>query len=547
MPYAILRIKKLKSAGAIKMVGEHNNREKETLNADPAQENVFLVNPAERVARVTPTAAVEGAGLVPTASATGDATEDGKDAGVTWAAVNARIAEAEARVRRNGVLACEVFLGASPEYFRPRGGPGGTWDPQRLESWKESSMAWLTREWGERNVVSAVLHLDETTPHIQAVVVPIDPDTGRMNATRWLDGRQALSAMQDRYATAVEGLGLERGVRGSVANHISIKSWYGHLQQQVPQVPDPEVEVPGQLFLEKARKGFAANETARIRQEQEPSLAVIESQARERQLAVRQRRDAEATSRRLEKELKKEREDRAKREAELKQENAALRKERDTLKEQREGFRQVPLAQAAAWFDPEELAEADVRVGKDDEGRPRLYDATGKVVGRNIIDLAMRVHGCERAEEAIAWLQVRQGSMAAIQGVVSASEVWERVEKALPICREVQSKPALMRRARYERAERQAAWRKPKDFTGLQKIFARLSFSLTRQWQQMGFIYSLFDSLFKSPVTDYDPHRPLPDGRQSPLSGIVREWDRQEAARLRAEAMNYTPYQGPRR
>jgi hypothetical protein len=210
-------------------------------------------------------------------------------------------------------------------------------------------------------------------------------------------------------------------------------------------------------------------------------------------------------------------------------------------------FRQVSLAEASAWFDPEELSEADVRVGLDGDGRQRLFDASGKVVGRNIIDLAMRVHGCERAADAFAWIQVRQGSAAAEHAAVSKSEVWDRLGEAHAVANALQAKPTLMHRVRYERAERQVVRRPPKDFAGMQKMFNRLSLSLTRQWQQMGFVYTLFDSLFKTPVTDYDPHRPLADGKKRPISGLLREWDRQEAERLQAQALSNFFRQGPRR
>jgi hypothetical protein len=43
----------------------------------------------------------------------------------------------------------------------------------RMEEWYNDSMQWLHKTFGKENTVSAVLHMDETTPHIHATIVPI--------------------------------------------------------------------------------------------------------------------------------------------------------------------------------------------------------------------------------------------------------------------------------------------------------------------------------------------------------------------------------------
>ena len=43
----------------------------------------------------------------------------------------------------------------------------------RLKAWCADNLEWLRRTFGAENVVSAVLHMDEATPHIHAAVVPI--------------------------------------------------------------------------------------------------------------------------------------------------------------------------------------------------------------------------------------------------------------------------------------------------------------------------------------------------------------------------------------
>ena len=53
-------------------------------------------------------------------------------------------------------------------------------DEGRLGEWCDDNLQWLHRTFGKENTVSAVLHMDEHTPHIHATVVPIV--TGELEA-----------------------------------------------------------------------------------------------------------------------------------------------------------------------------------------------------------------------------------------------------------------------------------------------------------------------------------------------------------------------------
>jgi len=65
-----------------------------------------------------------------------------------------------------------VVISASAGYFRPDDPDArGTFDPDRMEAWRDRSLAWLRAEFGP-DLVYADLHLDEDTPHIHAVVAP---------------------------------------------------------------------------------------------------------------------------------------------------------------------------------------------------------------------------------------------------------------------------------------------------------------------------------------------------------------------------------------
>lgn len=69
-----------------------------------------------------------------------------------------------------------LVLSASPEFFRPAGGPPGSEvdtpeDKARLEAWISATTAWLSDTFGP-DLVSVIYNGDETTPHIHCCVVP---------------------------------------------------------------------------------------------------------------------------------------------------------------------------------------------------------------------------------------------------------------------------------------------------------------------------------------------------------------------------------------
>lgn len=109
-------------------------------------------------------------------------------------------------VRKNAVLAVEVLLARSPDWVGDE------------SEWVKRSQAWLEDQFGAENVLSSVVHRDQTTPHLQALTVPID-SRGKLNCRAFLGGKAKLVRLQDSYAEAMAPLGLERGRQGSTASH----------------------------------------------------------------------------------------------------------------------------------------------------------------------------------------------------------------------------------------------------------------------------------------------------------------------------------------
>lgn len=113
----------------------------------------------------------------------------------------------------------------------------------RIDEWCKDNVKWLQDTFGEKNIVSAVLHMDETTPHIHATIIPIvkgerrraadnkkkkEADSVRLCADDVMT-RQKLKDYQTSYAVAMAKYGLQRGLDGSEAQHIPSSQYYKEL------------------------------------------------------------------------------------------------------------------------------------------------------------------------------------------------------------------------------------------------------------------------------------------------------------------------------
>lgn len=129
-------------------------------------------------------------------------------------------------------------------------------DEGRLNEWCDDNLQWLYRTFGKENTVSAVLHMDEHTPHIHATVVTIVTGERRKARKKQAEGkrtyrkkanavrlcaddlltRERLVAYHDSYAKAMAKYGLQRGVRGSEARHTTTAQYYRDLKRQTGEL-----------------------------------------------------------------------------------------------------------------------------------------------------------------------------------------------------------------------------------------------------------------------------------------------------------------------
>lgn len=158
------------------------------------------------------------------------------------------------KIGTNQVRALRIMLSGTPEDMQRIEATG------KLDEWCEDNLDWLRRTYGADNVVSAVLHMDEKTPHIHATVVPIvtgerrkaqakptEPgkkqyrkkkaDAPRLCADDVMS-RTKLKEYQDTYAEAMAKYGLKRGIDGSEAKHTTNQEYYRELFVQKDELQE---------------------------------------------------------------------------------------------------------------------------------------------------------------------------------------------------------------------------------------------------------------------------------------------------------------------
>lgn len=394
MPKPILRVGKMKSSGKSSpaAVEGHNRRTSNCPSCDPSRThlNRRLIGDdlpfAESIDRV-----MSRAGLDPSSR------------------------------RKDATIANDLMISISPEWFRPDNPSAiGTWDEDRLRVFQAEAEALARKTFGPR-IVSMDLHLDEATPHIHLVVVPIMPagvdaegkKTWRLSGKDMFDP-EALKALQQAWEDRMRPHGVGERLKGSRARHTTLKEYYGSLEETAKidrrNAVSIQSDPPKKGLLESAEQ-HQAKVNAWKKAEEKRMLKGLEPLAREasrgrlyevERLAASSLRGAlaEQTEELIDRSRKIE----------------AITMERDVTREEVARLRSTPLNEVAA-----ELA---------------FFGEIGPK--ENAIDLVKRV-GEVDYKTAVAWLAQRFGADAAAAAVrdeaqpkvavlEAAEPVWTKAE-----------------------------------------------------------------------------------------------------------------------
>ena len=160
--YGILRFKKYKGP-AISPIEAHNERTKEQYASNPdidtsrSRYNLHLVQPQGRYREEA----------------------------------DRMITVAHCRVRKDSVRVVEALVTASPEFFKGK-------SHSEVKAYFEYALEFLKGKQNTQTFISAVVHMDEKTPHLHLCFVPLTSDR-RLSAKEIIGNRKNLVKWQDEF------------------------------------------------------------------------------------------------------------------------------------------------------------------------------------------------------------------------------------------------------------------------------------------------------------------------------------------------------------
>ena len=102
-----------------------------------------------------------------------------------------QIAEAGCRARKDSVRVVETLITASPEFFQSK-------KPREVKEFFEYALEFIQSKQSPETIISAVVHVDEKTPHMHLCFVPLTAD-GRLSAKDIVGNKKKLTQWQDEF------------------------------------------------------------------------------------------------------------------------------------------------------------------------------------------------------------------------------------------------------------------------------------------------------------------------------------------------------------
>lgn len=220
--YAIFRSEPIMTIGDLAQIGSHNKREKKAYQSNPdinlelTKNNIELVTLNEKYVK----------GFY---ELTKDYKKEHEQRMKTEREDRKRTFK-QMLDRSQNVVADELLFTATNEFFKDM-------TREDIKEWADTCMEFVYKDLGytKDQVLHATVHMDEKTPHVHCVVVPlIKKFDKRTNTERYTISKKQyirdkinLSELQDKYHKRLtdKGYDLERGIKGSDRKHIKIKEY----------------------------------------------------------------------------------------------------------------------------------------------------------------------------------------------------------------------------------------------------------------------------------------------------------------------------------
>ena len=102
-----------------------------------------------------------------------------------------QIKEAGCRTRSDSVRVVEALVTATPEFFQGK-------KKSEIRAYFQEALAFIQQNQAPKTIISAVVHMDEKTPHMHLSFVPLTAD-GRLSAKEIVGNKKKLTQWQDKF------------------------------------------------------------------------------------------------------------------------------------------------------------------------------------------------------------------------------------------------------------------------------------------------------------------------------------------------------------
>ena len=164
------------------------------------------------------------------------------------------------KVRKDAVLMCSFVIGSDREFF-------GRLSRQEQQQFFVDCTRFFAERYGEENIISAVVHMDETTPHLHLNLIPIAD--GRLCAKTLFDRKELQNLQSDFYSVVGKKWNLQRGKEGSQAKHLDTAAYkLKKMSEAADQAELRADEAEKRKLIAESRQVHAERETQQLEDRQ---------------------------------------------------------------------------------------------------------------------------------------------------------------------------------------------------------------------------------------------------------------------------------------
>lgn len=149
--------------------------------------------------------------------------------------------------KKQSNVACEFIITSDSKFF-------GELSAEESRRFFEESYKFACAKCGEENIISAVVHNDESTPHMHLTYIPVvegkkkDKPIKKINCSEFWKGFNSYGKLQDEYYQFIteRGFKLDRGeIREDKVKHLTVEEY--KLKTEMDKVQDKYKNVKGTL------------------------------------------------------------------------------------------------------------------------------------------------------------------------------------------------------------------------------------------------------------------------------------------------------------